>query len=311
MSKALGQPPLMLIDLRPIRPPMVIVGSHEIAEQISKASKLFPYSIPKMPQGYDHMVHIIGPTSILASDVRSPSALPSPLDWPCAVARSARSLIHFIILQGEEWKRLRKRFNVGFAPQHLITLLPCILEKSFAFLGHLDKFARTGQSFSLVSLTGNLTFDIITSVVMDSDFRAQNGDQPHGFIRAFRDLFETYTSEQIELPWIFAPRVEWTRRRLARQIRSQLKAIVCDAFANQAEDTTTRSILSLSFQDVSTLTTQVVDEACDQLSTFLFAGHDTTSVLLSYMIYELGCTPHALKALRDELDSVFSPGRQH
>ena len=73
MNEALGRPPLMLIDLRPLQPPMVVVRSHEVAEQISKGSKPFPYSIPKMPQGYSHMVHIIGWTSILSSDVCSQS----------------------------------------------------------------------------------------------------------------------------------------------------------------------------------------------------------------------------------------------
>ncbi|KAI8628838.1 hypothetical protein F5Y19DRAFT_435061 [Xylariaceae sp. FL1651] len=55
----------MLMNLRPFRPPMVIVRSHELAEQISKTYKQFPCSFPKAPQVYGYMVYVIGLTSIL------------------------------------------------------------------------------------------------------------------------------------------------------------------------------------------------------------------------------------------------------
>ncbi|KAI1383475.1 cytochrome P450 [Hypoxylon trugodes] len=231
-----------------------------------------------MPSVYGHMVHVTGPTSILAA-------------------------------HGEDWKRLRKRFNPGFAPQHLLSFLPCIIEKSFIFLDHLDKFAHNRQSFSFSNLTGNLVFDIISGVVMDIDFGAQNEDRAGEFMQTYRDLFETYTSEQMDLPWFLTPRVEWKRQKLAKRVRATLKGIVRDTFANRrAETTKSRSILSLSLQDdVNTLTAKAISEACDQLSTFLFAGHDTTSILLSWLFYELSRTPHALQALRAELDGFFGP----
>lgn len=63
--------------------------------------------------------------------------------------------------QDEEWRGLRKRFNPGFAPQHLMTLLPCILDKAWRFLENVDRYARSGEEFALDELCVNLTFDII------------------------------------------------------------------------------------------------------------------------------------------------------
>lgn len=211
-------------------------------------------------------------------------------------------------MQGEHWKQLRKRFNPGFAPQYLITMLPVILEKSSTFVERLEDFGSSGQTFSLTHVAGNLIFEIISSVVMDKDFGAQTKGQPTEFMRTYRELFHTYTSEQMDLPWFFTPRTEWKRRQLANRIRSTLRRVVHEAFENRNVDTNkSRSILSLTLRDVESLTPQAVDEACDQLNTFLFAGHDTTAILISWMFYELSRTPKALKAVRSELDGLFGP----
>lgn len=68
------------------------------------------------------------------------------------------------------------------------------------------------------------------------------------------------------------------------------------------------TILTLSLQEVGSLTPQIMEETYDQLKTFLFAGHDTTSTTITWSIYELFRTPRALKAVRDELDTLFGPG---
>lgn len=65
---SLGRPPVMLVDLRPVVPPMVLVPSHSVAEQVAKQSNLFPLSPPKSPT-WTHMIPMIGETSILGKEV--------------------------------------------------------------------------------------------------------------------------------------------------------------------------------------------------------------------------------------------------
>lgn len=208
--------------------------------------------------------------------------------------------------QGEHWKQLRKQFNPGFAPQHLNTMLPVILKRSMTFIEKLDNLASSGRPFSLVQLSGNLTLDIISSVVMDRDFGAQDADEPSEFITTYRELFHTYAHEQVDLPWYFTPLTEWRRRKLAGRIRDTLRNVVREAFKDhQTDSNKSRSILSLNLKDVDILTQEALDETVDQSNTFMFAGHDTTSILISWMLYELSRTPHALQAVRDEMDGLF------
>ena len=67
------------------------------------------------------------------------------------------------------------------------------------------------------------------------------------------------------------------------------------------------SVLSLSLKDVDKLTPETIQQTIDQLKTFLFAGHDTTSTLLQWCFYELGRSPRIAQTLREELDTVLGP----
>ncbi|KAK1762225.1 cytochrome p450 [Phialemonium atrogriseum] len=279
IKEALGNPSVVFLDLRPVSYLMCIINGHEVAEQISRSSKLFQWSTPKSPTLAD-LQRLTGPESLLNKE-------------------------------GEEWKTLRRRFNPGFAPQHLMTLLPCVLDKTWYFLGHLDSYARTGEVFGLDELCTNLTFDIIGAVTMDVDFDAQLGQSRQSeFIDLYRKLILSYSGAYNNRIIPLNLRTQFYRWRLSRRIDQLLQSLIQQKFAEQRQlgsSAKSRSVLSLSLQDTETLTPALVRQTCDQLKTFLFAGHDTTSILLQWVFYELSRTPRALAAVRAELDDIFGP----
>ncbi|KAI0404661.1 cytochrome P450 [Xylaria palmicola] len=280
MWMSMGRPPLMLVDLRPVNAPMVLVPSHDIAEQISKPTQLLPLSTTKSPT-WTHMIPIIGESSILGKE-------------------------------GADWKELRRRYNPGFASQHLWQLLPLILEKMGPFCDYLDEFASTGDEFLAETLISNLTFDVIGAVVMEVDLHAQHRDRSKQseVIQLFRDLVQSYSDDNNNLPWWIAPLTTLKRHQLARRIDELIKITIQQKYAEvkeEAEGNQSRSILALSFQDTESLTSQLLSETSDQVRTFLFAGHDTNTSMLQWAIYELSRTPRALTAVRSELDEVLGP----
>ena len=217
---------------------------------------------------------------------------------------------HADIPKGEEWKQFRKMFNPGFAPSHILTMLPAILSKVPRFIEQLEKHARTGDVFSLSKPIINLTFDIIGAVVRDTDADAQHErDEDRGeMIQLFDELSQTYTGAGVNMPWFFRPRLEYKRIGIAKKIDKLLGPIVRQKFAELKKSKSKgRTVLDLSLQGIDELTDYHVSLACDQIKTFLFAGHDTTAILLAWTFYELSRTPRVLKAVRDELDSLFGP----
>ncbi|KAI0454831.1 cytochrome P450 [Xylaria acuta] len=204
---------------------------------VSKASSLFPTSTPKA--NLKHFAHLIGSTPILAS-------------------------------HGDEWKSLRKRFNPGFAPQYLVTLVPFILDKTLPFMAHLDDYA-----------------------LMDVDLEAQHlGSSDQGsLVRLFSELLGAYSDDMAGLPWWFIPRTEMKRRRLGKSIN-----VLVDDFSRRefpeelgksAAEDKSRSILALSLGHTESLSLELIDVTCDQLKTFLLAEHDTASLILAWVFYEL------------------------
>ncbi|KAK2025836.1 cytochrome P450 52A11 [Colletotrichum zoysiae] len=278
MMESIGNPPVMLFDLRPAIRPMLLIRSHEIAEQVSRQSKMWPYSAPK-------------------SDTMLPL---TPLFGPKSI----------VMAQGSEWKDMRKHLNPGFAPQHLMGLMPVILEKTQAFLAKLDTLANTGEIFELEPLFTNLTFDIIGAVTMDVDLGAQLPEELQGdFIRSYKELILSYKETPFMSRLWDRPRRNRQRKKLSKSVNIFLEDLIQRRFdeIKRNEGSSSRSILTLSLKDTEVLTQDIIDYTKDQLKTFMFAGHDTTSILLQWAVYELYRTPRVLKALRAELEGLFGP----
>ncbi|KAL4790152.1 cytochrome P450 monooxygenase [Aspergillus venezuelensis] len=293
----LGKPPLVLIDYRPICRPVLFIGSHEIAEQISRPTKLFRTSVPKVDLGY--MEPIIGRTSILSAE-------------------------------GEEWKTLRRTFSPWFSRHHLMTLLPPIVDKTMTFVRHLDRLSITGEEASLMSLIMKLMYDIIGSAILDVDLNAQHVDpsQRGDAVHAFAELLDAYWDDKIHLPWWCKLPSELKRRQLGRRVDRALRTIIlCKHEERQQQQqhwngdegekgkktqiNSPRGIISLILQDTDIqypLPQDVLDWTCDQLKTFLLGGHDSPSATLAWAFYELSRTPRAMLAVSAELDALFGTG---
>ncbi|KAM3540106.1 hypothetical protein ARSEF1564_006980 [Beauveria bassiana] len=304
MHDALGKPPLMFVDMWPASKPVVLLTSHELAEQMARSSSKFPFSPPKASAMKD-LVHLTGQQSILTSEVATLS------NWS-----SWNHRFELINLQGQEWKRLRKTYSLAFAPAHLMSLLPCMVEKLTPTVARLTAFSQTQQSFSLFNVAASLTIDVIGAVVMDEEFHAQIdcGSSPQSeIVRLFFEILQTYTSRHSQRWWTILF-MEKKRRRLTRQLRPLLEDLVLRKFAEYRQQMSSgnkpakpRSILALTFSTGGETepTPQAVSNACDQLMTFFFAGHDSTGVLLSWIFYELSCCSRARDCVREELDALF------
>jgi cytochrome P450 len=140
---------------------------------------------------------------------------------------------------------------------------------------------------------------------MDLDMDAQLAQEKQSeLVRLYRDLGYSYRPNngrwKILLPF--------QRRAMGRRLDRVIKAIIKDKFDEGSNpEKSSRSVLALGLAEHPKLTPEILNQTCDQLKSFLFAGHDTTSILLQWSFYQLSRTPRVLRLVCLELDEIFGP----
>jgi len=199
-----------------------------------------------------------------------------------------------------------------------MTLLPKILGKTQLFLKKLDLAALSGEVITMNGLCTDLTFDIMGTVVLDMDLNAQltglvSGAREDSLLKSIKYTLESF--ENADPISDLNPLVLYQRRRRGKLFDAAVKEAIKRKFGemkanHQDGEYSTqkgRSIVALAMQNLNVLTPAALDETADQVKSFLFAGHDTTSTTLQWAFYELSRSPQALQKLCNELDEVLGP----
>ena len=257
----------------------LIISDPAIAVQVAQT-----HSLPKHPVLGDFVKHIVGPTSMLT-------------------------------LSGEEWKRSRAMFNPGFSSTHLMTLAGGIVDDTLTFCEVLSEHAKRGDIFLLEEAATRLTIDIIGRVVLDVELNAQKSDNE--LVSAFRHAI-SWTPKPSDInPFAnlnpLRPIMTWWWQR---QMNAYLDKMLHERFVSRkgaalrkgrkpAIDLALDEYLAQHDGNAKVTDKAFRRQAIDNMSTFIFAGHDTTSSTICYVYHLLNLHPQCLAKVRQEHDDVF------
>lgn len=143
------------------------------------------------------------------------------------------------------------------------------------------------------------------------DLKAQIPGEQSSVLLTYRALSEAYNKREVGKHWVkrYFTKTERDIRTLDKKLDDILKETIKKEHAKmiQGDAKASRSVAALSLRGINKLTPEILQQTSDTCRGFLFAGHDTTSILMQWIFYELHRSPSALKALRNELDEVFGP----
>lgn len=150
-----------------------------------------------------------------------------------------------------------------------------------------------------------VALDEMLSISLEVIARAVFGVDDDGRVREIidtvRDLVRDLRPELLFVPLLLKAPVGPGPRFLRTKARfdAQLAAIVRERRAGARGDDVLSMLIDATHEDGTPATE---DEIRDQLVTLLFAGHETTQIAMSWMLYHLAGHPDALARLEAEVD---------
>ncbi|KAF9880149.1 hypothetical protein CkaCkLH20_02103 [Colletotrichum karsti] len=176
------------------------------------------------------------------------------------------------------------------------------------------KWARYGSE-SQIMVTDDftrLTLDTLALCSMGYRFNSYYSPVLHPFIEAMGDfLVEAGNkSRRPPLPGVFFRGRDQKFSDDIEVLRSTAREVL-EARKAEGERSTRRDLLTAMLEGVDSKTgKKMTDESImDNLITFLIAGHETTSGLLSFAFYQLLKHPEAYQKAQQEVDSVVGKGQ--
>ncbi|KAF8577885.1 cytochrome-450 hydroxylase [Ramaria rubella] len=229
--------------------------------------------------------------------------------------------------EGNLHKRQRKVCNPAFSHQNLCALMPVFLQKAEELR---DKWSSLmthhTQSIKIdvCSWIGRTTFDIIGLAGFGYSFRALHEETNEAYL-AYRDMFEIVFSHTqgwkiilgIYFPLIHSiwpdekTRVTEKSREIIYRVGRKLvqdkkKQLLDEDETRHSKDLLTLLLKSNISKEIPENQRMSDDEILNQISTFLFAGSDTSALTLTWTLYFLAKHPEIQARLRAELRNVHT-----
>jgi len=198
-----------------------------------------------------------------------------------------------VLSEGEQWQRQRQLLQRAFTPEKIEGYVEKMASEAESRVADWSD----GQRLDLQSEMSSLTLRLLCRTLFDLDID-ERGD---AVARAATALNARAGSVLSFFPaWLPTP----TNRRL-HDAMGDLEAVCADLIAErQAEATERDDLLSLLLAARADGAEMSEREIVDQLVTFLFAGHETTALALTYACHALGLHPERFRRLREEVESV-------
>uniref|UniRef100_A0A0E0L8U8 Cytochrome P450 n=1 Tax=Oryza punctata TaxID=4537 RepID=A0A0E0L8U8_ORYPU len=216
-------------------------------------------------------------------------------------------------VNGDDWVRHRRVVHPAFAMDKLKmmtkTMAECAREVIRAWEARAAAAAADGERMVQVEVGEQfqeLTADVISHTAFGSSYR-----QGKEVFVAQRELQFIAMSalNSVRIPGLqYIPtKANIRRRQLAKKVRGTLMAIIRERQAAVAKEGRGygNDLLGLMLEANAAAgggaRSMTMDEIVDECKTFFFAGHDTTSHLLTWAMFLLGTHPEWQQRLREEV----------
>jgi cytochrome P450/NADPH-cytochrome P450 reductase len=271
LAKELG--PIFWLDM--MGAPLVIVSGHDLVEELSDEKRF-----DKAVRGSLRRVRAVGGDGLFTADTNEPN-----------------------------WSKAHNILMTPFGNRAMQSYHPSMLDIAEQLV---EKWGRLNadDEIDVVHDMTALTLDTIGLCGFDYRFNSFYREDYHPFVESLVRSLETIMMTRgipLEGLWL-----QKRRKTLAEDVafmNKMVDEIVAERRQNTGADETKKDMLGAMMTGVDRATGTQLDDVNIryQINTFLIAGHETTSGLLSCTLYALLKHPEVLRKAYEEVDRVLGP----
>jgi cytochrome P450 len=209
-----------------------------------------------------------------------------------------------LLTEGEQWRAQREMLQPMFYRDRIETFG----DSMAAYAADAAADWAGEDELELQSAASELTLRVLARTLFDVDL-SDRADVVREFADAVREIGRAGTLES-QLPrWVPLPSRRRHRRAFER-FEDTLSELVDERRSDPGDTAEREDLLSLLLDaEYPDGTSPSETEIRDQLMTFLFAGHDTTALAVTWAFVLLNGRPETYEQLRDEVDDVLDGDR--
>jgi cytochrome P450 len=216
-----------------------------------------------------------------------------------------------LVLSGQDWTRHRKGFNPAFGTSFVRSMVPIMTDKLGRFLTCLDEDARDGATTVLLQRSLTFTSDVIAGVAFGEDWGGGRDVHPARFLlNEMAEILEGVLLKPLQrLLGLVGLGPMSQLRRYSKLLDNEMRAVLERRLSSGdgLSSENAKDICSLAIKTIrgerkrGELSEDDKQSIVDQLKTFYFAGHDTTSSLITWSVWLLSQHKEVLEKVRVEL----------
>ncbi|MGW3731415.1 cytochrome P450, partial [Streptomyces sp. NPDC000851] len=300
-------------DLRPIRSPrgIPILGQPQIPDTnpvayFAEQSKQFPEGIFSVDLAGQENVFVYDPD--LITEVSDETRFGKPIFAPLSHVRDYTGAGLFTAADHEEvWGMAHRILMPAFSQRAMKGYFGQMLEIAQNLVGKWER--KEGEPVKITDDYTRLTLDTIALSGFGYRFDSFDKEELHPFLNAMLEALVESMRRTQELPEMTAARTDDDKRYHAniQIMRDLVESVIKER--REGKGSGEDDLLGLMLQATDPETGKPLDDenVRDQVVTFLIAGHETTSGLLSFATYSLMRNPHVLAQAYAEVDRLM-PG---
>jgi cytochrome P450 len=203
------------------------------------------------------------------------------------------------------WLRQRRLAQPAFHRQRIVTMAHAMVECTAQMLERWERVSAAGDTVDLVAEMMALTQAIIVRTMFSTDLGATAEVVNRTWPIINRRIGETFWSTKLETQLPLPANRRF--RRALRELETVVYRIIADRRHTRRDQPDLLSMF-LSARDDETGTGMTDKQLRDEVMTMLLAGHETTSLALSWTYYLLSRHPTVERQIADEVDLVMGEG---